>query len=43
MYLVEFENRMLVFIQWAWNYITWQRGARLIAHGKDRKPGAGSR
>ncbi len=43
MYLVEFENRMLVFIQWAWNYITWQRGARLIAHGKDRKPGSGSR
>ncbi len=42
MYLVEFENRMLVFIQWAWNYITWQRGARLIAHEKSRKPGAGS-
>lgn len=43
MYLVEFENRMLVFIQWAWNYITWQRGARLIAHAKNSKPGAGSR
>ena len=39
MYLVEFENRMLVFIQWAWNYITWQRGARLIAHAKNSKPG----
>ena len=42
MFLVKFENRMLVFIQWAWNYITWQRGARLIAHEKSRKPGAGS-
>ncbi len=33
MYLVEFENRVLVFFQWAWNYLTWNRGARLIAHG----------
>jgi NADH dehydrogenase len=30
MYLVGFENRVLVFIQWAWNYFTWNRGARLI-------------
>lgn len=30
MYLVEFENRMLVIFQWAWNYFTWNRGARLI-------------
>ncbi len=30
MYLVGFENRLLVFIQWAWNYFTWNRGARLI-------------
>jgi len=30
MYLVEFENRLLVFVQWAWNYLTWNRGARLI-------------
>jgi NADH dehydrogenase len=33
MYLVEFESRLLVFVQWAWNYVTWNRGARLIAHG----------
>jgi len=32
MYLVDFENRLLVFVQWAWNYVTWNRGARLIAH-----------
>ncbi len=37
MYLVEFENRVLVFIQWAWNYITRNRGARLIT-GKDPLP-----
>jgi hypothetical protein len=30
LYLVEFENRFLVLVQWAWNYITWNRGARLI-------------
>jgi NADH dehydrogenase len=30
MYLVEFQNRLLVFIQWAYNYITRNRGARLI-------------
>ncbi len=28
--LVDFENRLLVFIQWAWSYFTWNRGARLI-------------
>ncbi|HYG77842.1 MAG TPA: NAD(P)/FAD-dependent oxidoreductase [Planctomycetota bacterium] len=30
MYLVRFENRVLVFFQWAWNYITRGRSARLI-------------
>jgi NADH dehydrogenase len=30
MYLVEYDNRLLVFIQWAWNYFTRKRGARLI-------------
>jgi len=30
MYLVEFDNRLLVFIQWAYNYFTRNRGARLI-------------
>lgn len=29
-YLIEFQNRILVLIQWAWNYLTWNRGARLI-------------
>ena len=34
MYLVEFENRLLVFIEWVYNYLTRNRGARLITGGK---------
>ena len=30
MYLVEFDNRLLVLVQWGWNYFTRNRGARLI-------------
>jgi NADH dehydrogenase len=30
MYLVGFDNRMLVFVQWVWNYVTYRRGVRLI-------------
>jgi NADH dehydrogenase len=30
MYLVEFENRLLVFLQWVWSYVTRNRGARII-------------
>ncbi|MGA0200445.1 MAG: NAD(P)/FAD-dependent oxidoreductase, partial [Prochlorotrichaceae cyanobacterium] len=29
-YLIEFDNKLLVMTQWAWNYITRSRGARLI-------------
>jgi len=29
-YLFGFRNRLLVFIQWIWAYMTFQRGARLI-------------
>jgi NADH dehydrogenase len=29
-FLIEFDNKLLVMIQWAWNYITRKRGARLI-------------
>jgi NADH dehydrogenase len=34
MYLVEFENRLLVFTEWVFNYVTRNRGARLITGGK---------
>ncbi|HEY3451403.1 MAG TPA: NAD(P)/FAD-dependent oxidoreductase [Myxococcales bacterium] len=30
MYLVGFGSRLLVFVQWAWNYFTYNRSARLI-------------
>ncbi|HAA32112.1 MAG TPA: FAD-dependent oxidoreductase [Cyanobacteria bacterium UBA8553] len=31
-YLIEFDNKLLVMIQWGWNYFTKKRGARLITH-----------
>ena len=31
-FLIGFANRVLVMFQWAWAYITYQRGARLITH-----------
>ncbi len=34
MYLVEFENRVLVLVEWVYNYITRNRGARLITRGR---------
>jgi NADH dehydrogenase len=30
LYIVEFQNRVLVFIQWGFEYLTFSRGARLI-------------
>ena len=29
-YLIGFKNRLFVFIQWAWSYMTFKKGARLI-------------
>jgi NADH dehydrogenase len=29
-FLIGFQNRLLVFLQWMWSYLTFQRGARLI-------------
>jgi NADH:ubiquinone reductase (H+-translocating) len=29
-FLIGFRNRLLVLIQWAWSYFTYERGARLI-------------
>jgi NADH dehydrogenase len=36
-FLIGFKNRILVMIQWAWSYFTYQRGARLIT-GDNRLP-----
>jgi NADH:quinone reductase (non-electrogenic) len=37
MYIVEFQSRVLVFIQWGFEYLTFSRGARLIT-GDDATP-----
>jgi len=29
-YLIEFDNKLIVMLQWGWNYFTRKRGARLI-------------
>jgi NADH:ubiquinone reductase (H+-translocating) len=33
LFLIGFQNRMLVLLQWAWSYFTYERGARLITGG----------
>jgi NADH dehydrogenase len=35
LYLVGFRNRLLVLIEWAWAYVTYQRSARLITGSTD--------
>ncbi len=37
-YLIGFRNRLLVMLQWAWAYFTFQRGARLITFDKCADP-----
>ena len=40
MYLVQFQNRVLVFVQWGFHYLTFSRGARLITgrEASDEEP-----
>ena len=35
LWLVEFDNRLLVMLQWSWNYLTRNRAARLITNSKN--------
>ena len=37
-FLIGFRNRIIVMIQWAWSYLTFERGARLIT-GDTHLPG----
>ncbi|MDB6005286.1 MAG: FAD-dependent pyridine nucleotide-disulfide oxidoreductase [Prosthecobacter sp.] len=30
LFLMGMRNRAIVFLQWVWSYVTWQRGARII-------------
>jgi NADH dehydrogenase len=34
-FLIGFRNRLIVLIQWAWSYLTYERGARLITGDKN--------
>lgn len=43
-YLIGFRNRLIVMLEWAWEYLTWDKGARLITgdiFGGPRRPPAG--
>jgi NADH:ubiquinone reductase (H+-translocating) len=37
-FLIGFRNRIVVLVQWAWSYLTWQRGARLITGDRPDLP-----
>jgi NADH dehydrogenase len=37
LYIAEFRNRLLIFLQWGWLYLSWDRSARLIT-GKNPLP-----
>jgi len=38
MYIVEFQARVLVFVQWGFEYLTFSRGARLITGDNETPP-----
>jgi NADH dehydrogenase len=40
LYLAGFDNRILVFLQWVWNYFTYRRGVRLILNVRPQTPEA---
>jgi NADH dehydrogenase len=37
LFLAGFRNRLSVFLNWAWNYFTWDRGPRLIIGGRGER------
>jgi len=39
--LMGFRNRLSVLLNWAWNYLTWDRGTRLILDATHRPPAIG--
>ncbi len=38
-FLIEFDNKLLVMIQWAWHYLTFKRGVRLITNLEEEPTG----
>jgi NADH dehydrogenase len=39
-FLIGFRNRLLVMMEWAWAYITYNQGARLITEPMEQEPSA---
>ena len=37
-FLIEFQNRLIVVVRWAFQYLTFSRGARLITGSDHDKP-----
>jgi NADH dehydrogenase len=38
LFLIGFRNRLVVIFEWAWSYVTAQRGARLITEAPPPSP-----
>lgn len=38
LYLIGFRNRLVVAINWAWDYVFFERAIRLIPPGVDKAP-----
>jgi NADH dehydrogenase len=38
MFLVGFQNKIIVFLQWCYSYLTFSRGARIIVSGRPDEP-----
>jgi NADH dehydrogenase len=36
LYLIGFRNRANVLVNWAWNYVTYDRGSRIVGDGVDK-------
>ena len=45
LFLMGFRNRIVVFVNWAWNYLNWDRGNRVIfpSEGENASHGQGPR
>jgi NADH dehydrogenase len=41
-FLIGFRNRLAVMWNWAWSYVTWQRGARIIVSQRGGESSGGS-
>jgi NADH dehydrogenase len=37
-FLVGFRNRVVVLINWAWNYLSWERASRVILDDNTTTP-----